>query len=133
MQLPPLQLLLAGVELASRRAGTSFPDSQALNTSLLLSWGCFAGVSYQNKLQLLRLWYHESCRVFCDRLVSKEDRTWFDNLMKSMMEDFDTTFEEVVPSQPVLFGDFMEPDAIVKQYEAINSQEKVRTQGIMMM
>nr|XP_021152153.1 dynein heavy chain 1, axonemal [Columba livia] len=80
----------------------------------------------ENKLQLLRLWYHESCRVFCDRLVSKEDRTWFDNLMKSMMEDFDTTFEEVVPSQPVLFGDFMEPDAIVKQYEAINSQEKLK-------
>uniref|UniRef100_A0A8B9MD76 Dynein axonemal heavy chain 1 n=1 Tax=Accipiter nisus TaxID=211598 RepID=A0A8B9MD76_9AVES len=66
----------------------------------------------ENKLHLLRLWYHESCRVFCDRLVSKEDRTWFDNLMKSMMEELGTTFEEVIPSQPVLFGDFMEPATI---------------------
>lgn len=95
--------------------------------------GCFAGISYQNKLHLLRLWYHESCRVFCDRLVSKEDRTWFDNLMKSMMEELGTTFEEVIPSQPVLFGDFMEPGANIKLYKAINSQEEVRTLGIMVM
>lgn len=88
--------------------------------------GMFAGVSYQDKHQLLRLWYHESCRVFCDRLVTKEDQTWFDNLMKSMMEELDTTFEEVVPSQPVLFGDFMEPGAHIKLYEEIDSQEKVR-------
>uniref|UniRef100_A0A8C3GQP8 Dynein axonemal heavy chain 1 n=1 Tax=Cairina moschata TaxID=8855 RepID=A0A8C3GQP8_CAIMO len=86
--------------------------------------GCFAGISYQDKSDLLRLWYHESCRVFSDRLVTKEDQTWFDNLMKSMMEELDTTFEEVVPSQPVLFGDFMEQDAHVRLYKEINSQEK---------
>uniref|UniRef100_A0A8C4TYN4 Dynein axonemal heavy chain 1 n=1 Tax=Falco tinnunculus TaxID=100819 RepID=A0A8C4TYN4_FALTI len=79
-----------------------------------------------NKLHLLRLWYHESCRVFCDRLVSKEDRAWFDNLMKSMMEELGSTFDEVVPSQPVLFGDFMEPDADMKRYKAIDSQEKLK-------
>ncbi|NWU63519.1 DYH1 protein, partial [Pterocles burchelli] len=80
----------------------------------------------EDKLQLLRLWYHESCRVFCDRLVSKEDRTWFDNLMKSMMEELGSTFEEVVPSQPVLFGDFMDPGANIKLYKAIDSQEKLK-------
>uniref|UniRef100_G1MWR4 Dynein axonemal heavy chain 1 n=1 Tax=Meleagris gallopavo TaxID=9103 RepID=G1MWR4_MELGA len=79
-----------------------------------------------DKHHLLRLWYHESCRVFCDRLVTKEDQTWFDNLMKSMMEELDTTFEEVVPSQPVLFGDFMEPGAHIKLYEEIDSQEKLK-------
>uniref|UniRef100_A0A669QMH2 Dynein axonemal heavy chain 1 n=1 Tax=Phasianus colchicus TaxID=9054 RepID=A0A669QMH2_PHACC len=75
----------------------------------------------KDKHHLLRLWYHESCRVFCDRLVTKEDQTWFDNLMKSMMEKLDTTFEEVVPSQPVLFGDFMEPEAHIKLYEEIDT------------
>uniref|UniRef100_A0A803YA76 Dynein axonemal heavy chain 1 n=1 Tax=Meleagris gallopavo TaxID=9103 RepID=A0A803YA76_MELGA len=80
----------------------------------------------KDKHHLLRLWYHESCRVFCDRLVTKEDQTWFDNLMKSMMEELDTTFEEVVPSQPVLFGDFMEPGAHIKLYEEIDSQEKLK-------
>ncbi|XP_010014835.1 PREDICTED: dynein heavy chain 1, axonemal, partial [Nestor notabilis] len=80
----------------------------------------------QDKLQLLKLWYHESCRVFCDRLVSKEDCTWFNNLMKSMMEELDTSFEEVIPSQPVLFGDFMDPGAHIKLYKAIDSQEKLK-------
>uniref|UniRef100_A0A8C3K7K0 Dynein axonemal heavy chain 1 n=1 Tax=Calidris pygmaea TaxID=425635 RepID=A0A8C3K7K0_9CHAR len=70
----------------------------------------------EDKLDLLKLWYHESCRVFCDRLVSKEDRTWFDNLMKRMMEELSTTFEEVIPSQPVLFGDFMEPGVVIEDY-----------------
>uniref|UniRef100_A0A803VTG4 Dynein axonemal heavy chain 1 n=1 Tax=Ficedula albicollis TaxID=59894 RepID=A0A803VTG4_FICAL len=71
----------------------------------------------ENKEHLLKLWYHESCRVFCDRLVSDEDRTWFDKLMMEKMEEFGTTFEEVIPSQPVLFGDFMEPGANVKLYQ----------------
>ncbi|NWV36400.1 DYH1 protein, partial [Grantiella picta] len=80
----------------------------------------------ENKEHLLRLWYHESCRVFRDRLVSEEDRTWFDSLMKEKIEEFDTTFEEVIPFQPVLFGDFMEPGANVKVYQAINSQDKMK-------
>ncbi|XP_053845413.1 dynein axonemal heavy chain 1 [Vidua macroura] len=80
----------------------------------------------ENKEHLLRLWYHESCRVFRDRLVSDEDRTWFDNLMTKKMEEFGTTFEEVIPTQPVLFGDFMEPGANVKVYQAIDSQDKLK-------
>ncbi|XP_071611851.1 dynein axonemal heavy chain 1 [Heliangelus exortis] len=80
----------------------------------------------EGKLDLLRLWYHESCRVFCDRLVNNEDRTWFNNLMKSMMEELDTSFKEVVPSQPILFGDFMEPGANIKVYQVIESQEQLK-------
>ncbi|XP_038005283.1 dynein heavy chain 1, axonemal [Motacilla alba alba] len=80
----------------------------------------------ESKEHLLRLWYHESCRVFRDRLVNDEDRTWFDNLMTKKMQDFGTTFEEVIPTQPVLFGDFMEPGANVKVYQAIDSQDKLR-------
>ncbi|RMC00001.1 hypothetical protein DUI87_23409 [Hirundo rustica rustica] len=80
----------------------------------------------ENKEHLLRLWYHESCRVFRDRLVSEEDRTWFDSLMTEKMEELGTTFEEVIPSQPVLFGDFMEPGANVKVYQAIDSQDKLK-------
>uniref|UniRef100_A0A8C5T8B7 Dynein axonemal heavy chain 1 n=1 Tax=Malurus cyaneus samueli TaxID=2593467 RepID=A0A8C5T8B7_9PASS len=76
--------------------------------------------------QLLRLWYHESCRVFRDRLVSDEDRTWFDKLMEEKMEDFGTTFEVVIPTQPVLFGDFMDPGADVKVYQEITSQDKLK-------
>uniref|UniRef100_A0A670IKK4 Dynein axonemal heavy chain 1 n=1 Tax=Podarcis muralis TaxID=64176 RepID=A0A670IKK4_PODMU len=74
---------------------------------------------------LLRLWYHESCRVFRDRLVNEEDRTWFDDLMKSVMSEWDTTFKEVVPYEPLLYGDFMNPGSDVKLYELIPEREKL--------
>ncbi|XP_054832932.1 dynein axonemal heavy chain 1 [Eublepharis macularius] len=78
-----------------------------------------------DKLPLLRLWYHESCRVFRDRLVNEEDRTWFDDLMKTMMLEWETTFDEVVPFQPLLYGDFMMPGADMKLYELIEDKEKL--------
>lgn len=83
------------------------------------------GIICQDKADLLRLWYHESCRVFRDRLVNEEDRTWFDDLMKSVMSEWDTTFKEVVPYEPLLYGDFMNPGSDVKLYELIPEREKV--------
>ncbi|XP_051777061.1 dynein axonemal heavy chain 1 [Erpetoichthys calabaricus] len=74
---------------------------------------------------LLRLWYHESCRVFQDRLVNKEDRDWFDELMESKMRDFGVTYEEVVPSKPVIFGDFIMPGAENKVYQYIEDKDKL--------
>uniref|UniRef100_A0A674D4I4 Dynein axonemal heavy chain 1 n=1 Tax=Salmo trutta TaxID=8032 RepID=A0A674D4I4_SALTR len=59
----------------------------------------------------IELWYHESCRVFQDRLVSAEDRDWFDKLLQARIEEFGCSFEDAVPCQPVLFGDFMIPGA----------------------
>ncbi|XP_060621830.2 dynein axonemal heavy chain 1 [Anolis sagrei] len=79
----------------------------------------------EDKLPLLRLWYHESCRVFRDRLVNEEDRTWFDDLMKNMMLEWEITFDEVVPFQPLLYGDFMVPASDVKLYEMIDDKEKL--------
>lgn len=77
-------------------------------------------------MQLLRLWYHESCRVFQDRLVSAEDRDWFDRLLQAHIQEFGCSFEEAVPCQPVLYGDFMIPGADNKVYTLIPDREKVR-------
>lgn len=83
----------------------------------------------QDKVQLLRLWYHENCRVFRDRLVNEEDRKWFDKLLESRMEEWEVTFDEVCPFQPILYGDFMSPGSDVKSYELITSQKKVKGPG----
>lgn len=80
----------------------------------------------QDKVQLLRLWYHESCRVFRDRLVNEEDRSWFDKLLESHMEKWEVAFSEVCPFQPILYGDFMSPGSDVKSYELITNKKKVR-------
>ncbi|XP_046731532.1 dynein axonemal heavy chain 1 [Silurus meridionalis] len=79
----------------------------------------------QDKVQLLRLWYHESCRVFQDRLVNQEDRDWFDKLLQECIEEFDCNFQEVVPCQPVLFGDFIDPGSDTKVYQLIEDIEKL--------
>lgn len=76
-------------------------------------------------MHLLQLWYHESCRVFQDRLVCAEDRDWFTRLLKDCIQEFDCSFEEVVPCQPVLYGDFMTPGADQRVYMLIQDKEKV--------
>ncbi|CAO2638238.1 Dynein axonemal heavy chain 1 [Lemmus lemmus] len=79
----------------------------------------------EDKVQLLRLWYHENCRVFRDRLVNEEDRKWFDELLETQMEDLGVAFSIVCPFQPILYGDFMSPGSDVKSYEIITSENKM--------
>ncbi|XP_050636999.1 dynein axonemal heavy chain 1 [Macaca thibetana thibetana] len=79
----------------------------------------------EDQVQLLRLWYHENCRVFRDRLVNEEDRSWFDQLLKRCMEQWEVTFNKVCPFQPILYGDFMSPGSDVKSYELITSESKM--------
>ncbi|CAJ1051390.1 LOW QUALITY PROTEIN: dynein heavy chain 1%2C axonemal [Xyrichtys novacula] len=79
----------------------------------------------EDKQQLLQLWYHESCRVFQDRLVCAEDRLWFNRLLQDCIQEFDCSFDEVVSRQPVLYGDFMTPEADQKVYTLIDDREKL--------
>ncbi|XP_035980517.1 dynein heavy chain 1, axonemal isoform X4 [Fundulus heteroclitus] len=77
----------------------------------------------KDKLQLLRLWYHESCRVFQDRLVCASDRDWLNSLLKDCIQGFDCHFEDVVPHLPVLYGDFACPESDQNVYAAIEDKE----------
>ncbi|XP_029908318.1 dynein heavy chain 1, axonemal [Myripristis murdjan] len=79
----------------------------------------------EDQLQLLQLWYHESCRVFQDRLVNAEDRDWFDRLLQACIQEFGCSFEEALLCQPVLYGDFMIPEADNKVYTLIEDREKL--------
>ena len=45
---------------------------------------------------LLRLWYHECCRVFEDRLVNDEDRNWFQEMVISKIDTFGVQKAEVI-------------------------------------
>lgn len=80
-----------------------------------------------NEQDLLRLWYHESARVFSDRLVNDEDRKWFRDLLESKMkDDYDVSPSEVITSEPLLYGDFL--NQTDKQYTEMADHEKlVRT------
>ena len=75
---------------------------------------------------MLRLWCHECSRVFEDRLVSAEDRDWFQNLLKKRMaKDFDMDYDQVLGPGPLLYGDFMVANTDNKIYEEIVDTTKV--------
>ncbi|CAF0758924.1 unnamed protein product [Brachionus calyciflorus] len=70
---------------------------------------------------LIKLWYHESCRVFQDRLINDEDRNWFTNLLKEKMKNnFNLEYSDVIQAEPVIYGDFMIPNADPKIYAEIS-------------
>ena len=84
---------------------------------------------------LVRLWAHESLRVFSDRLVNEEDRGWFGNHVRGAVpRHFSLSFEDVfVPAgaaedgnelRRLMYCDFVS-GSDVKKYEEVTDQEKV--------
>ena len=74
---------------------------------------------------LIKLWYHEACRVFSDRLINMQDRDWFEEqLTKQITQNFSLDYNEISPvvERPVLFADFAN-DA--RKYQLIKSHEKM--------
>ena len=78
------------------------------------------------QFEILRLWYHECQRVFADRLVNDQDRTWFDDLLRErLVKDFETKHEDVISGDMLVYGDFMVPNADPRMYESIDDVEKM--------
>lgn len=76
--------------------------------------------------ELLSLWYHESCRVYQDRLVNDEDRTWFENLLgQKMEEDYGMKMDAVVTQRPLLYGDLLTPNVENRPYVFMDDHAKV--------
>ncbi|XP_065685160.1 dynein axonemal heavy chain 1 isoform X1 [Hydra vulgaris] len=79
------------------------------------------------KMDVLRLWYHENCRVFQDRLVNEEDRKWFNNHLKEHISaGFKINIDEMLTHEPVLYGDFMISNAEIKNYDEITDYVKLQ-------
>lgn len=80
-------------------------------------------MDFQAREKLLLLWYHENLRVFSDRLVSDTDRRWFDDLLRSIMEDeFQCDPGTVIGSGALFYGDFC---GTSKEYEEIIDKQQV--------
>uniref|UniRef100_A0A336LHG4 CSON012522 protein n=1 Tax=Culicoides sonorensis TaxID=179676 RepID=A0A336LHG4_CULSO len=84
--------------------------------------------NYASEQQVLRLFYHESMRVFHDRLIDEADKIYFKTLMDEVsMKYFDAAI--VKPDEVLLFGDFMiygqaKEDRV---YEEIRDFEKLKS------
>jgi len=80
-----------------------------------------------DRRDLVRLWLHESRRVFADRLINDEDRGWFDGLLRAQCKaHFDVPFEAVVPEgSRLVYCDFYTPNQEVPIYEQVVDHAKL--------
>ncbi|GKT35962.1 Dynein heavy chain, partial [Aduncisulcus paluster] len=82
-----------------------------------------------DKLSVVKLWCHECERVFSDRLISVEDRSWFrDLLCTKCKDDFRVVSENVYVKEKgerLIFADFM-VDTDPRPYEEIGDFKKLR-------
>ncbi|KAJ3657289.1 hypothetical protein Zmor_009105 [Zophobas morio] len=75
---------------------------------------------------LVRLWYHECCRVFQDRLVNDDDRHWFADLLKEKIKTrFNLDSGQALGSQILFFGDFIDPTTDYREYDEITDTTKL--------
>lgn len=66
---------------------------------------------------VLKLWLHECDRVFADRLVNDEDRTWLRKTQAGILQKlFSRSYEDVVTEERLVFGDFMIPSALLNNH-----------------
>ena len=63
--------------------------------------------------------------MFEDRLVNSDDRNWFESLLSSKLSEFGVDPKEMIGDNPVLYGDFMNPNADPRLYEEITDIPKV--------
>ncbi|CAD8156782.1 unnamed protein product [Paramecium pentaurelia] len=89
-------------------------------------WRVFQGISSAapkstpDVVALVKIWYHENLRVFHDRLTTEEDRQELRNMLKMGFTQFGVTSEQVLDSERIIFGDFMQSrDADIKVYQQI--------------
>ncbi|KAA6375895.1 MAG: putative dynein heavy chain axonemal [Streblomastix strix] len=126
-------LIDATVELYHKACSTFLPtpskshykfnlrySSSLVNGVLHVSSGC-----YQVASTVAKLWTHEGCRVFQDRLIDSADRNAFDQVISDVQRDYFTypkeplsePFEiEELPNQ-LVFADFPERPAQPQIYK----------------
>lgn len=74
-----------------------------------------------------RLWVHETMRIFYDRLINEEDQDWFEKAMVELCNRYlrmNASYEDLF-AKPILFVDFLKPDAEVRFYEEARDIPKV--------
>lgn len=60
--------------------------------------------------KMIKIWIHECCRVFHDRLINKDDKNWFTEQVVDLVKNIfrmEWNHSDLFESKPLIFGDFM--------------------------
>ena len=80
---------------------------------------------------VVRLWLHECCRVFADRLVTTEDQSWFETMILGITTRhfrLSMSREDVFGSKSILFANFLRPGG-EPLYEEVTEESMSRKGG----
>ncbi|MCJ8749245.1 hypothetical protein PDJAM_G00174240 [Pangasius djambal] len=84
----------------------------------------------QDQNQIFRLFCHECQRVFHDRLINNEDKTYFNTMICEMASKYFSISLEpsYLTKHPIIFGDFIKVGAekADRVYEDLTDTEKIR-------
>lgn len=86
-------------------------------------------VSVSTPESLAKLWMHECCRVFHDRLINNEDKLWFTKLISDLSNVyFRVRLEhaDIFENGHLIFGDLLKLES-TKAYEEIKDLNKLKT------
>ena len=74
-----------------------------------------------------RLWVHECQRIFYDRFINSEDQKWFKKMISDNVNKFlkVNLSEENLFDKPIVFANFLKPDADPKFYEDVRDLGKL--------
>jgi dynein heavy chain 1 len=76
---------------------------------------------------LVRVWAHEGLRLFQDRLVTEEERTWTDEQIDSIaLSHFPTINRDEALSRPILFSNWTSKHYVPVEREALREYIKAR-------
>jgi dynein heavy chain, axonemal len=75
---------------------------------------------------VLKLWCHESCRVFRDRLINDEDRTWYNNaVLNQLQTHLSCPHWTVNDFKDLIYGNFL--TRTPKVYQEFTDKEKINS------
>lgn len=85
-------------------------------------------VSVSSGETFAKLWMHECCRVFHDRLINEDDKRWFTKLMAELSTVYFKSrieHDDLFVNGKLLFGDLLKLDSS-KNYEEIKDISKLK-------
>ena len=79
---------------------------------------------------LMRMWLHEACRVFHDRLINLEDKQYFKEMLCELVTKNglgNAKYEDLFVHRTIMFGDFLKMgmDREERQYEEVADVKKM--------
>ncbi len=86
-------------------------------------------VSITSADTLAKLWMHECCRVFHDRLINDEDKLWFTRMMAELSNVYfrvRVEHDDMFVNGHLIFGDLLKLDS-TKAYEEIKDFGKLKS------